>query len=287
MSTAIGRFEAIGTSHRILVTDPTTLPEAVRTAQAYLAELDAAASCYRPDSEVRRIAARAGATVRVEVSALLADHLDAVLRAAALTDGLVDPTVGAAVRGGEGPVSGWRSVALAGRVVTVPAGTLIDVGSVGKAHAADRIAADLAERLPGGFLVDLGGDLAVSGEVPDGGWRVGVELADGTVAQVVTTHASGIATSSTRLRRWAGPDGERHHVLDPRTGRTAPSTWAQVTCAAASAWEANAMSLAAIVLGPDAPAWLGARGVAARLDTVNRVVIATARWPVSWQGAAA
>jgi thiamine biosynthesis lipoprotein len=295
-------FSAIGTTNRILTTEPGVIAEAVLIAQDHLAELDAAASRFRDDSEVSRLAARAAhGPTWAFASPVFAAYLRAALRAAALTDGLVDPTVGAAVvatgydadmdvvraRGawtGTDPaasVPGWRSVALdeATDKVSVPQGCLIDLGCSAKGHAADTIARMLAERLPGGFLVSLGGDIAVSGTVPDGGWRVGVEDADGRTVQVVTTTGQAIATSSTRLRTWGADGATRHHIVDPRTGGTASATWSQVSCAGVSALEANAASTAAVVLGPDAPDWLTAHAIPARLDALDGTVVLTAGWP--------
>jgi thiamine biosynthesis lipoprotein len=164
---------------------------------------------------------------------------------------------------------------------------VLDLGSTAKAHAADTIARLLATLLPGGFLVDLGGDVAVGGPAPDAGWQVGVEASDGSVLQVVSTTRQALATSSTRLRRWATTGGARHHVVDPRTGTTAPATWAQVTCAGASALEANAASTAAIVLGPAAPSWLAGHGIPARLDGADGTVHLTPGWPQADKGWAA
>lgn len=294
-------FTAIGTSHRIVATDAAALPEARALALDHLRALDAAASRFRPDSEVARLAAAARHGVATaHVSEILGDYVRAALRAAALTGGLVDPTVGAAVvatgydadiavvrarrtavAAGAAAVPGWRTVLLDDLtdLLTVPAGCLLDLGSTAKAHAADTIARLLATLLPGGFLVDLGGDVAVAGPVPDAGWQVGVEAADGRVLQVVATTGQALATSSTRLRRWATSAGVAHHVVDPRTGTTAPGTWAQVACAGASALEANAASTAAIVLGPAAPSWLADRGVPARLDGADGSVRVTPGWP--------
>jgi thiamine biosynthesis lipoprotein len=302
--TAASRFRSIGTTCQILATDPAALPPALVIAREQLEDLDRAASRFRADSEVCRLAELARtATVIAPVSAVLADYLGAALDMARLTDGLVDPTVGSAVvaagydadldeiraRTAYAPtaahavtVPGWRSVTLdtANLQVRLPAGCLIDVGSTAKAHAADRIAALLAARLPGGFLVNLGGDIAVAGPPPSAGWQVGVEDAAGDIPQVVATHEQAIATSSTRLRTWAVADGTiRHHIVDPRAGRTAPDTWAQVSCSAASALEANAASTAAIVLGPEAPAWLEARGIPARLDGADGRIVLVGGWP--------
>jgi thiamine biosynthesis lipoprotein len=294
-------FDAIGTTHRILATDPAALEPAVAAARAYLNDLDRAASRFRDDSEVSRLAhlAETGDTWGF-ASPMLLDHLDAAWHAARISDGLVDVTVGSAViasgydadldvvrvrHGHEVPatpprVPGWRRVVRSGNRVSIPQGTVLDFGATAKAHAADALAADLAARLPGGFLVNLGGDIATSGRAPERGWRVGVEAADGSVRQVVAITDQGIATSSTQLRRWVTDAGTAHHIVDPRTGRTAPAVWAQVTCIAANALEANTASTASVVLGEVAPAWLADKGVAARLDRIDGSVEFTPGWPV-------
>ena len=80
------------------------------------------------------------------------------------------------------------------RVLTVPSGSLLDLGATGKAFAADVIAARLAQQLPGGFLVNLGGDIAVSGELPGDGWEIGVEDHHGVTRQVVVSRGQAVAT---------------------------------------------------------------------------------------------
>ncbi len=299
--TAAAAFDAIGTHHQLIVTRPEALGAAIVMARTHLADLDLAASRFRPDSEVRALARLAAdQDAAALVSSVLADSLRAALRAAALTEGLVDPSVGGAViasgydadidevRGRDAApavpvaVPGWRSLVLdaAARRLRVPQGTVIDLGASAKAHAADTIAAALAEQLPGGFLVNLGGDIAVSGELPPDGWQIGVEGTHGDVRQVVTSRGQAFATSSTGRRAWTQAGEPRHHIVDPRTGRTAPVVWEQVTCAATKALEANAASTAAVVLGVEAPAWLEARGIPARLDPAGGGhIVTTTGWP--------
>jgi thiamine biosynthesis lipoprotein len=295
-------FAAIGTTNSILVTVGSSLPAALEFAKSHLADLDKAVSRFRDDSEVSQLA-RMAETGQAWYfgSRLFNDHLDAALHAARLSGGLVDFTVGStviasgydadldAVRSRNGfslparPVKGpgWERVARggAGRIST-PRGTVLDFGATAKAHAADTIADLLAAALPGGFLVNLGGDIAAAGPAPEGGWRVGIEAADGRIRQVVTITDQGVATSSTQLRRWQTDAGTAHHIVDPRTGRTAPTVWAHVTCIASSALEANTASTAAIVLGEQAPAWLNHHRVAARLERPDGAVVFTSDWPL-------
>lgn len=300
--TAGTTFRAIGTTIRLVVTRPHVLDEAAAVVHQHLAALDLAVSRFRPDSELSRLARAAEhGDASALVSPTFAGSLRAALRAARLTEGLVDPTVGRAVAAsgydadidvvrhraaghpdGPAPVPGWRTVTIDPVTdrVDVPAGCLLDLGSSAKAHAADVLAERLAASLPGGFLVNLGGDIALAGEAPVSGWQVGVDDVVGREVQVVAlTSRQGIATSSTRHRTWATTAGRtRHHIVDPRTGDTATATWDQVTCVAANALEANAASTAAVVLGREAPAWLEAHGIPARLHVGDRVVL-TPGWP--------
>ena len=218
------------------------------------------------------------------------------------TGGLVDPTVGAAVLAagydrsfsdidprqprGLGPVDetkhGWRDVVLVpddrGAWLTVPSGMRLDLGAVAKSWLADALA-DVANSLgAGGALVDLGGDLAVSGQPPQGGWVIGLPAARAE-QQMVTIHAGGMATSGQDVRRWATGNGPAHHIIDPRTGRPADSPWRSVTVHAPTAVEANAASTAALVLGVDAPDWLEERGLSGRLVPMDA---APARIVASW-----
>jgi thiamine biosynthesis lipoprotein len=298
---ATGTFRAIGTTNSVLVTRPDVLADALDIAQRHLHEVDRAVSRFRTDSEVSLLAARARrAPAEAFVSPTFAAYLHAALRVARLTGGLVDPTVGSALvaEGYDGDLDlvrsrhGFHQVRVAGvphwhtvhlnvsaRRVSVAPGTLLDLGASAKAYAADCIAALLAESLPGGFAVNLGGDVAVSGDLPEHGWAIGVEDASGATRQVVTSTGQAIATSSTQLRVWDTDDGPRHHIVDPRTGHTAPAVWSQVSCAAATCLEANAASTAAIVLGADAPDWLARQGVPARLETRDGRVLTTPGWP--------
>ena len=303
MATVAGAatFEAIGTTNTILTTDPGALEAAVGIAQRHLRDLDRAVSRFRPDSEVSLLAARARrAPAETFVSPTFAAYLGAALRVARLTGGLVDPTVGGAVVASgydddlavvrsrpdfhETRVAGvprWHTVHLnlSARRVGVAPGTLLDLGATAKAHAADTIAHLLADELSGGFVVNLGGDVAVSGTLPPEGWSIGIDDADGITRQVVKSTGQAIATSSTQRRVWTADGVQRHHIIDPRTGHTAAAVWAQVSCAAATCLEANAASTAAVVLGAEAPTWLTLQGIPARLDAVDGRVVTTSGWP--------
>jgi thiamine biosynthesis lipoprotein len=178
------------------------------------------------------------------------------------------------------PLDAWREVATdpEGRV-RIPDGTALDLGSIGKAWAADLVATAFEERLSAGAVVSVGGDLRIAR--PDGDtWAVSLsERPGGPVTAMVHLDRGGLATSSTRVRRW-GPRGtRRHHLLDPRTGLPAAEVWHTVTAVGDTCAAANTATTAAIVLGADATAWLTARRVTARLVAPDGRRSRTGAWP--------
>lgn len=301
MSTVAFTAEALGTTVRVVVTRPHILPALGALTQAALAALDVAASRFRPDSELSRANVAAGWPVRV--GPMLRDATAASLEMARATGGIVDPTVGASVVAagydrrfdeldvvveravGLPPVlrTTWEDVRLqpdaTGAWLTVPVGSRLDLGAVGKAWLADSLAQMARGLGPAGVLVDLGGDLRVAGPPPHDGWVVGLPPgADGQ--RMVTIDSGAIATSAQDTRRWATTNGPAHHIIDPRTARPAVSPWRAVTVHAATAVEANAASTAALVLADAAPGWLLRQGLAARLVPMDgSSAIAVGDWP--------
>ena len=294
---------------RVVVTDPAALREAHALVTAHLAAVDAAASRFRPDSEINRLPLAAGRPQ--PVSPLLAELIEAALGAARQTDGDVDPTHGNAIadlgydrdidalRGTAGAVPsrgvrvivravpGWRQVRLEGRMLSLPPEVALDLGATAKAMTADRCAALVAERLGIGVLVSLGGDIATAGPGPQGGWQVRVSDGEGEPSCTIGLPAgAAIATSSTLRRRWRLGERTVHHILDPATGQPAEPVWRTVTVAAATCLAANTLTTAAMVRGRYALSWLRSTGVPARLVAADGDVITFGGWPVTEQPAA-
>ena len=85
---------------------------------------------------------------------------------------------------------------------------------------------------------------------PDG-WPVAVEHPDRSEAMLVTVAVSGggVATSSTRSRRWWHDGVEKHHQIDPNTAAPSTTDLAAVTVIAPSGWQAEAHATAALSRG--------------------------------------
>ena len=71
----------------------------------------------------------------------------------------------------------------------------------------------------------------------------------------------GLATSGQGRRRWLTTAGPAHHLIDPRTGRSADTGWWAVSALAASATAANVAATAGMLLDGEAPAWFAERGL--------------------------
>lgn len=311
-------WQAIGTSVHLLVTGLWALAPARRMLTEDLAALDTACSRFRADSEIVALddapADERGRIGPVRISPLLARALAVALRAARLTDGDVDPTVGGAMTSAgydrdfalvrrDGPpvrltvrsVPGWQEVELdeAAGLVSLPSGTRLDLGATAKAWAADRAAARIAAELGCGVLVNLGGDIAVAGTAPPGGWRIRVQDVTGRPedppagpSAVIAISSGGLATSSTAARRWRRGGDVLHHILDPRSGLPAAPVWRTVSVAAATCADANAASTAAIIRGEAALAWLDGLRLPARLVAESGAVVTLGGWPPEQPSAA-
>ena len=299
---ASASLRALGTTARVYVTDASKLPSARNVLVGELEAIDESCSRFRDDSELARLNAAGGRPL--SVSDIFIEAVEEGLRAARVTAGAVDPTVGGALRAigydrdfaeiaasrtpprlRVASVAGWRSVRVdrEHRTVQVPAGVELDLGATAKALAADRAAARAHEVTGCGVLVNLGGDVAIGGRPPVGGWRVLVtddhESGPEAEGQTIVVFGGGLATSSTTVRSWATDRGPAHHVVDPATALPAKRAWRTVSVAAGSCVDANIATTAAIVKGDDAVGWLGETELPGRLVRVDGAVVRVGAWP--------
>jgi len=210
---------------------------------------------------------------------LLRDAVDASLALWRATDGLFDPTVlGALEWWGydrdfalvRAPRSGHPDRSADGRdasppvptaagvvvdhdrgTITVPSGVRLDLGGVGKGLAADRLAAYLVGRGVAGACVSVGGDIAVAGDHPAGGWCVPVlDPAHGNrIGWRVPMVDGSLVQSNRTVRSWLLGGVECHHIIDPRIAAPADNEVLGVIVRADCAWWAEGVAKAALVAG--------------------------------------
>lgn len=172
-------------------------------------------------------------------------------------------------------------------IVQFPAGTRLDPGSLGKGLAADLVARQLNEAGASGVLVEIGGDLRVTGVGPHHGfWSIAVEDPFGRSNRrgSVLIQEGGVSTSG--LTVTLDVDGPHNISVDPRTGRPLrvdPTSVVSATVIAGSAVEAETWSTALLVNGDADLEPVIRRGCAARVtlgsgdtrttDEWNRIVV--------------
>jgi len=296
-------FRALGTTATVVVPDTPHVDEAEGILRAETESIDHACSRFRPDSELAHFHANAGRTV--EISSLLFEALDVAYSVAERTHGAVDPTVGKAMEAlgydrdidriesrpldtaDLGPVPGFRHLHLDYRRKTarIPKGVRLDLGSSAKALLADRAAARIAIALRSGSLVSVGGDIAVAGDPPSGGWPIGIAVDSSAgadeVDQVVTIRQGGLASSSTEVRSWQMGSERVHHIVDPATGCTPAPYWRLVSASGNSCVDANALTTAALVWSDQAVERLRPFEQPVRLLRHDGAVFTLGGWPAS------
>jgi thiamine biosynthesis lipoprotein len=270
-------------------------------AESELRALEALWSRFLPDSEITLLNLSAGRPVPVSArTRLLVRQL---VQAHEATDGAFDPTQVlelVALGYGSSRHDPRMTTALPPTVhsrgdltlveiddanawVRLPRGTALDPGGLGKGLAADLVAEALMNHGARGALVVVGGDIRVVGAAPESwAWTMNIEdpRRPDRALRRVALGDGGVATSSTRSRRWTAGEGhDVHHVIDPTTG--APSDrgiTAATVVAGTGAW-AEALSTACLVLdADDATTLLTEQGVAGMLVLDDGRVIETAAW---------
>ncbi|MGW3812523.1 FAD:protein FMN transferase [Streptomyces sp. NPDC005046] len=203
----------------LLIGDEDAVEESADPVFAWLREVDARFSPFRPDSEVSRLGR--GELERSRISPDLAEVLGVCEEFRVASGGAFD-------------------VRLPGRG--------LDPCAVVKGWAVQRAAELLTAAGVRGFCLNAGGDVVTAG----GPWRVGVrhpELAD-MVCTVLEITDGAVATSA----RYERGD----HILDGRTGRPATGLLS-VTVVAPSLTEADATATAAFALGAEGVEWAASR----------------------------
>jgi thiamine biosynthesis lipoprotein len=291
-------FAAIGTINTVVVDEPGALNAAMEIVQDEIREIDRACSRFRDDSELSHLNRIHGRDV--ELSPLLEEAIVAALHTAEMTAGLVDLTVGKCVEDvgytvtfrdlpADGPaielhvqrIVGSQALAYdpLAHTLRLPEAVTLDLGASGKAWAADRCADAVRARLGVSVAVDCGGDIAVRGPHPAGGWPIRVATDVGADEwQDIVLFDGGLATSGTTARRWRRGGVDLHHIIDPATGMPAQTPWAMVSVAAATCVEANAAATAALIMGERAPRWLDEARLPARLVGTDGGVCFAGGW---------
>lgn len=284
--------EALGTTFKVsIVEPPATLDTTALEAEILgaLADVDALASTWRDDSEITALNA-AQSTDWIVVSAALCAALERSWAVSRASGGAFDATIGPLVNlwgfGPDGRVIvppsesrieeemqhvGYDKLELdcdANRVRKSDPQIYVDLSGWAKGYAVDEVADLLAERQLANFLVEVGGEMRVSGHNSEArNWAVAIEAPSSSrriPQSVIRITDTGVATSGD-YRNYFEYDGISYsHTIDPRTGKPVTHDLSAVTVLQASAAFADAMATALLVLGPeDGPELAENLGIAA------------------------
>ncbi len=264
------RFAAMGSAAHLIVVGADRL--VTDRLVELVDELERRWSRFLPGSEVSQLIRDAGRPVEVHPTTMLL--VERAIEAWHLTGGSFDPTVlGDVLRAGYecslvGQLDGAAAPRPAGHsdlvvactdividaargTVELPAGTGFDPGGIGKGLAADLVAEAAIAEGAAGVCVNLGGDLRVIGEAPNGGsWSVAVEDPRTREPVLILDVAAGaVATSTSLRRRWTVDGARRHHLVDPATGSPSDSDVAVMTVIAGAGWHAEVLATACLLRG--------------------------------------
>jgi thiamine biosynthesis lipoprotein len=272
--------------------------ELLSAAFGLLDECEQLWSRFIPSSDISRLNSAEGAPTIVDP--LTVRLIEEMRRGSHLTDGDFDPTLlPALVEAGYArsvvnhelttllPASARYPGSLAGIVVegntvTMPLGTTLDSGGIGKGFAADLIGMFVLDAGAWGALIEAGGDVVAVGKAPDDiAWRIGIEdpYKPGSHVDIVRLTSGAVVTSSQRKRRWKTPEGKRHHLINPRTGDSASSDIQTVSVIAATGARAETFTKPGFLRDSvDYLAWLPTVGAAGLLIDTEGVTMTSENW---------
>lgn len=265
-------FRALGSACELFyAADSEAAAMAYRNAALdWLADFEARCSRFINDSEVCRINNSAGLDwvevhAQTEMLLDLCDHYHFVTQGAfdatslplsrlwnwkQRHDALPSAEEIAAAR----KVIGWSRIQRApGRIFLPEPGMMLDFGGVGKEFAVDCLKALATSFGIEHIMVDLGGDIAVQGEPPEGGgWYIGLEDPANTDQSYcgIRLRSGGAVATSGDYRRCFQFEGRTYgHILDCRTGWPVANGTRSVTVIAPRCTTAGVLSTTAMIVG--------------------------------------
>jgi len=240
---------------------------AIEAVFAEFRRIDALMSTYKPESELSQVNADA-ARAPVRISRELYELLATSIEYSKLTRGAFDVTYASVgylydYRAHVHPDEQAIAAALPGidyrHIELLPEsnsvrfrrpGVRIDLGGIAKGHAVDRGIDVLRQLGVERAMVNAGGDTRIIGDRLGRPWVVGIRHPDDEnriVLRIPLTDAA--LSTSGDYERFFEEDGVRyHHILDPRTGKSA-SKLRSVTIIAPTATRTDALTKSVFVLG--------------------------------------
>ena len=262
------------TYHVTIVADQPAPANLAEQIDQVLSAVDQSMSTYKSQSELSQFN-RLPEAVQVKASDQFWTVLQTSEKVWQQSNGAFDPSVGPVVDlWGFGPKTGEDRIpedaeiatALAnsgfenllfnrsGQAISKQKPIAVDLSAVAKGYAVDQVAELLETLALPDYLVEVGGEMRLSGSNPEGKpWRIAIELPSlmPQVQEVIAIHSGAVATSGD-YRNYFEKDGQRYsHTIDPRSGRPITHSLASVTVIADHCADADAWATALMVLGEE------------------------------------
>ncbi|WP_227538061.1 FAD:protein FMN transferase [Marinobacter vulgaris] len=239
-----------------------------------LEDVDASMSTWRDDSELSRFNRLEDQSQWTGISGPLHEVLTTAREVSELTGGAFDVTIGPVVNlWGFGPDArpeqvpddrelsallekiGYDKLELKDEPFALRASPnqYVDLSAIAKGFGVDAVTRFLESEGLSAFLVEIGGEVRVSGRKPDGSaWRLAIEepvSQQREINRVVALDSQAMATSGD-YRNYYESEGERFsHTIDPNSGKPIRHNLASVTVIASDCMTADALATAFNVMG--------------------------------------
>ncbi|WP_158965900.1 FAD:protein FMN transferase [Paraglaciecola sp. L3A3] len=131
----------------------------------------------------------------------------------------------------------------------------VDLSTIAKGYGVDRIAEILQQHNIHNYLVEVGGEMRLSGEKSNGkNWRVAIEkplTTERAIERIISVGNNAIATSGD-YRNYYEDEGVRYsHLINPQTGTPISHNLVSVTVVAPSSMTADGLATALNVMGKE------------------------------------
>lgn len=133
-------------------------------------------------------------------------------------------------------------------------GARLDFGGIGKGYIIDQVTLFLRSRGYSDFFIDAGGDLYAGGKNTEKGynfWAVDIEhpkYPDQSLATLMLSDRAA-TTSGINRRHWINGTQVKHHIIDPRTGKSAETDIISVTVVSHETALADVLAKSILILG--------------------------------------
>lgn len=281
-----------GTTYHIIYRGPRALTDSV---QAVIDEVNGQLSPFADGSVISRVNASA---YPVKAGTMFAEVFNLSQRVCSLSGGSFDPTVaplvnlwGFGYRDGESDIPSDSAVTealswvglpecridSAGRVVKKSPRTEFDFSAIAKGYGVDCMAAMLRRNGVDDYMVEVGGEIALSGSNPRGEkWHIQIDApVDGNLQheglRIMELTDCGVATSGNYRNFRETAAGHVWHTISPVTGRPVTGTLLSATVITSDCALADALATAAMAMPPDS-----AIAMLERLPDVGAILVSAA-----------